>query len=306
MKKEKITIGNFSFEYYPCSKKTDKVMILILASSSDTNFIAKPAAKYFQDLDVNMVSFMPVLDGQKYTGWKDFPLEKLEETIDWCLSHGNRKVGLAGASATSIVSLTAASLMEKVSLVIVMAVMDYVMQGSHIGKRENGMKEWPAENMSMLTYHGEQIPYSPYNLTDQEFHNLSWGDFKRGDFNILKMMDWIEEQPEFERGLIPVEKAHAKIVAFGAENDTACYAARNIRRIGERLKKAGYAYGFEPHTYDCCSHYIYPQKLITNLLPIGSSFVLGLMFKAEKERAGECVEARRDVDRIIRKTLREW
>ena len=307
MNKQVITINDFEFSYFPCDQGSDKCMILILASSSDTNFIVKPAVKYFHELGINMVAFMPALKGEIYSGWKDFPLDKLGDTIDYVLAHGNKKVGLAGASATSIASLTGAVLFEKVSLVVVMAVMDYVMQGSHIKtKKSDPYKEWPAVNTSMFTYKGQQIPYSPYNLDNEAFNDLAWGQFKLGDFNILPMMDWIEQQKEFSQGLIPVEKAHAKIVMFGADNDTGCYAGNNVRRIAKRLEDANYAYGYEAHTYECCSHYIYPQKLITNLLPVGSSLLLGLMFKAERKQARECVKTRKAVDKEIRRVIQEW
>ena len=306
MKKEIITLGNFEFEYYPCPGGSDRTMITILASSTDTSFLIKPAAKYFLKQGVNVVSFMPVLKGESYSGWKDFPLDKVEETVHWCLDHGSKKVGVAGASATSITSLTCASLIPEISLVMVMAVMDYVMQASNTIKENGKIKEWPEPNTSMFTWRGEQVPYSPYNLTKEEFEALAWDSYKRGDMNLLPLMDHIEKQPEFSRGFIPAENAHARIILIGADNDTGCFAGRNVRRLEKRLKDASYAYGVEAYTFPCCSHYIFPQSLVTNLLPIGSSLVLGLMFRSEKEHPKECAATRKEVDRICRRVISEW
>lgn len=308
MKARKIERDNFTWTYYECPNPTNKAIILSLGGYSDKRPIFKAAAQYLTEIGTNVVTFLPVQGSEKYSGWKNFPIERAEDIVAWLRTEGNEKIGVAGASTTSAVSLTLASRIPDISIVFAFAVMDFLFQGFNVGKRADGIKEWPEENSSMLSYRGEPVPYSPFHMTPKEYDALAWGraDSKPGDYNFLGWCEHIEKQPDFENGLIPVENAHAKIYAFGAKDDTGCPAVMHIQRMGDRLARAGYQYGYEPHIYEHCSHYIFPEGMVRHILPIGSSLLFGRMFKSERLYPKECAEARKDVDSVVRNAVLEW
>ena len=50
--------------------------------------------------------------GKKDYSHHNYPLEYIEKAIAWLKLHGNEKIGIAGASTTGTLALTAASLFE--------------------------------------------------------------------------------------------------------------------------------------------------------------------------------------------------
>ena len=46
--------------------------------------------------------------------------------------------------------------------------------------------------------------------------------------------------------------------------------------------------------------------MLKMILPVGSSLLVSIMFKAGKEHPKECRETRIDIDRRLQKALREW
>ena len=73
---------------------------------------------------------------KKDYGHHNYPLERIEKAITWLKSHGNAKIGIAGASTTGTLALTAASLFDDISLTIAMTPSDFVWQGFMQGKKD--------------------------------------------------------------------------------------------------------------------------------------------------------------------------
>ena len=59
----------------------------------------------------------------------NYPLECIEKAVAWLKLHGNEKIGIAGASTTGTLALTAASLFDVISLTIAITPSDFVWQG---------------------------------------------------------------------------------------------------------------------------------------------------------------------------------
>ena len=79
----------------------------------------------------------------------------------WLKLHGNEKIGIAGASTTGTLALTAASIFSDISLTIAMTPSDFVWQGFMQGKKD-GCKEWPMVGKSLFSYKGKPLPYMPF------------------------------------------------------------------------------------------------------------------------------------------------
>ena len=110
--------------------------------------MARSAVKWLIRLGVNVLTMSP---GKKDYGHHNYPLERIEKAMAWLKLHGNEKIGIAGASTTGTLALTAASIFSDISLTIAMTPSDFVWQGFMQGKKD-GCKEWPmVENHSFLT-----------------------------------------------------------------------------------------------------------------------------------------------------------
>lgn len=47
------------------------------------------------------------------------------------------------------------------------------------------------------------------------------------------------------------------------------------------------------------THFVFPEGMMKNILPIGSGLVVSLMLKAAKEHPKECKATREDIDRKV-------
>ena len=94
---------------------------------------------------------------EKDYGHHNYPLERVETAISWLKANGNRKIGIAGASTTGTLALTAAAMFPDITLTIAMTPSDFVWQGFLQGKRD-GCKEWPVEGESLFSYQANRCP----------------------------------------------------------------------------------------------------------------------------------------------------
>ena len=307
MKSETIITNGFRWRYWPCPKKSESTMIVVLGGASEGGILIKAAVKCMHEYGCNAVTFVPVNENGVYDGWHDFPLDRIEEIALYLLDHGSRRVGIGGASTTSLVSLAAASRIPQLSLVLSFATEDYNTEGFYMGKAEKGgIGMIPANGHSMFTWRGEPVPFSVTNLTAKQMDEMIHKDKEGNMMNALQICAYYESLDGFEEALHPVENAHALICAFGSDSDVGCDSGRMVRRMEKRLRDHHYAYGMEMHVYPVCSHYQFPETMIKNLLPFGSQFLMGKMWAVEKNFPQECIRARKDIDRVVRKAVEDW
>ena len=121
----------------------DAAMILLLGSGGN-NILTKGVAKWLVRRGVNAMCL-----GPENSGYHSFPLESVETAIRFLKEHGSRKIGILGASITTIPALIAAARFPEISLTIAVTPCDFVLQGFSKEKRD-GCTEWPVEGESML------------------------------------------------------------------------------------------------------------------------------------------------------------
>ena len=117
--------------YWVCKDGSNCAVIAMLGDDPE-DYMARSAVKWLLRLGVNVLTMSP---GKKDYGHHNYPLERIEKAITWLKSHGNAKIGIAGASTTGTLALTAASLFDDISLTIAMTPSDFVWQGFMQGKR---------------------------------------------------------------------------------------------------------------------------------------------------------------------------
>ena len=155
--------------YWACEDGSDCTVIAMLGDDPE-DYMARSAVKWLIRLGVNVLTMSP---GKKDYGHHNYPLERIEKAMAWLKLHGNEKIGIAGASTTGTLALTAASIFSDISLTIAMTPSDFVWQGFMQGKKD-GCREWPIEGESLFSYKGKPLPYIAVLLSAPRLleHNL--------------------------------------------------------------------------------------------------------------------------------------
>ena len=86
---------------YICREHADAAIILLLGNGG-SNALTKAAAKWLVKQGVNVLSLGPVNGA---VGYHSFPLEHVEDAIQALKRCGNQKIGILGASITTIPAL---------------------------------------------------------------------------------------------------------------------------------------------------------------------------------------------------------
>ncbi len=307
----RIYAGKFTWMYYPAKTKTNKAIIVSLGDSDRDNLV-KAAAKYLNKAGCNVLAIAPIGRDLEYSGWHNFPLETYEQAAKWLLAHGNKKVGVTGGSTTGMLSLLAAAYIPDISLVLAYTPSDFLMQGFYIGKKDGYIPEWPAKNQSCATWRGKPVPYSPFNMSDEDYYNTTYGAALRAHREIysLPLFRHMEKQPGFEHGLMSIENIKAKIVVFGAEDDTLWDTCKYIRRMKKRLDTKESKAEFEAHIYKRGTHFIFPQGMLKEAMPFGGDLAVrlfvGIAFKSGRKYPKECEKTRKDVEKATIRAIKSW
>ncbi len=294
---------DISKNYMSC-KGSDAAIMLVLGSGGRTP-LTKGVAKW---LVKQGISVLPLDSGRGVVGYHNFPLERIEEAIGELKKQGNRKIGILGASITTIPVLMAASLFPDITMTVGFTPCDYVLQGFTQGRRD-GCREWPLEGESMLTWQGRPLPYVPYAYRHPDYWHTVQAETK-GSGNLLtatKLFTDTEAKTKLtEAVMIPVENIRGRLVLIGCEDDCLWPTVRYIRRMDERLKA-------RPHSCDCVTmvykygtHFSFPESMLRGMIPVFPDFLIERTFRSSKEHPKECRATREDIDRRMKQVLREW
>ena len=254
---------------------------------------------------VNVLTMSP---GKKDYGHHNYPLERIEKAITWLKSHGNAKIGIAGASTTGTLALTAASIFGDISLTIAMTPSDFVWQGFMQGKKD-GCKEWPIEGESLFSYKGKPLPYMPFCYKHPDYWHMISEESKRTGNMVAsrKLFDDSEAaHPITEEEFIKVENIRGKLFLVGAEDDALWDTAKYIRRMEKRLSEKSHSCEVEPVVYEHGTHFVFPDGMLKTMLPVGSALFVKLAFSAAKKYPKECKAARIDIDRRMTRVICDW
>lgn len=238
----------------------------------------------------------------------NYPLECIEKAIAWLKSHGSAKIGIAGASTTGTLALTAASIFDDISLTVAMTPSDFVWQGFMQGKKD-GCKEWPIEGESLFSYKGRPLPYMPFCYKHPDYwHMISEESRRTGNMVASRKLfdDSEAAHPIAEGEFIKVENIRGKLFLVGAEDDALWDTAKYIRRMEKRLAVQPHTCEVEAVIYEHGTHFVFPEGMLRTMLPIGSALFVTLAFSAAKKYPGECKTARIDIDRRMTLIICEW
>ena len=245
---------------------------------------------------------------KKDYGHHNYPLERVEAAINWLKNHGIRKIGIVGASTTGTLALTAATYFSDITLTIGMTPSDFIWQGFMQGKKD-GCKEWPIEGESLFSYQGEPLPYMPFVYQHPQYWKCIATETKRtGDMvNSWKLFDDSEKaHPITEAEFIKVENIKGKLLLIGAEDDVLWDTAKYIRRMEKRLAEKPHSCEVEAVVYEHGTHFVFPDGMLTTMLPVGLALFVKLAFSAAKKYPRECKTARIDIDRRMTRVICDW
>ena len=279
--------------------------LIAMLGDDPEDHMARSAVKWLQRRGVNVLTMSP---GKKDYSHHNYPLKRIETAIAWLKAHGNERVGIAGASTTGTLALTAASMFPELTLTIAMTASDFVWQGFAQGKKD-GCKEWPVPGESLFTYRGKPLPYMPFCYQHPQYWHVFASEGKRtGDvMNSRKIFDDSEAaHPVQEEEFIPVERIRGKLLMIGAADDTLWDAAKYIRRMERRFAERPHSCDVEAAVYEHATHFAFPQSMLETMLPIGADPFVKRAFRAAKQYPKECRAAREDIERRIVAAIAEW
>ena len=299
-----VELNGFYGAYWACAGGSDCAVITMIGDDPEDR-LARSAVKWLCGCGVNVLTMSPA---KKDYGHHNYPLERVETAISWLKANGNRKIGVAGASTTGTLALTAAAMFPDITLTIAMTPSDFVWQGFLQGKRD-GCKEWPVEGESLFSYRGKPLPYMPFCYQHPDYWHCIAAESKRvGDMvNSRKLFDDSETAHPIEpEEYIPVENIRGKLLLIGAEDDALWDTAKYIRRMEKRLAEKPHECEIETMVYAHGTHFVFPEGMLKTMLPVGSGLFVQLAFQAAKKYPKECRQTRIDIEKRMCRTLAEW
>lgn len=290
--------------WYPAKEPADRAVIAMLGDSSD-DYMAKCGARWLNEQSLHVLAMSP--DKKDY-GHHSYPLERFGKAIDFLNSRNCRKIGIMGASTTGMMALLAASCYPEITLTVAVSPSDFVMEAFYQDGKD-GAHERPGDNESSVTWQGRPLPYLPYAYRHPEYWQQIQADSKAsGDMIASRpMFDESERRhPLREEEKIKVERIRGKLIFIGAEDDVLWDTCRYIRRMQQRLSEIPHECESEAWLYEHGTHFAFPESLLKMMLPVGSSLLVSLMFKAGRTHRRECRDTRIDIDRRLKAALKAW
>lgn len=294
----------FCSAWYANPAGSKRGMILMLGDSAEDR-MAVCSAKWLHE---NGCHVMAMSADKKDYGHHNYPLERFGKAIDYMKAQGCEELGIIGASTTGMLALVAASYYPELTLTIAFSPSDFVMEGFYQDGKD-GMRERPGDNESSVTWQGKPLPYLPYAYRHPEYWQKIKEESKAGGDFIAsrKLFDESERRhPLQEEEKIKVERIKGRIICIGAEDDVLWDTCKYIRRMEERLSTLPHESNIEAWIYEHGTHFAFPESMLKKMLPVGSSMLVRIMFRAGKEHPMECKETRMDIDKRLQKVLREW
>ncbi len=290
--------------YWKCEGGSDCALIAMLGDDAE-DYMARSAVKWLLKKNINVLTMSPA---KKDYSHHNYPLERVEKAVSWLKKHGNKKIGIAGASTTGTLALTAASYFPDITLTIAMTPSDFIWQGFEQGKKD-GCKEWPIEGESLFSYRGKPLPYMPFVYKHPQYWQIIKSEGKRnGDIvSSKKLFDDSEAAyPLTEDKMIKIENIRGKLLIIGAADDVLWDTAKYIRRMKKRLSEKPHSCNAETVVYKYGTHFVFPEGMMKTMLPVGSGLFVRLAFSSAKKHPDECRNTRIDIDRRITKAIAEW
>lgn len=290
--------------YWENVHSTRKAIILMLGDDADDR-LAVSGAKWALKHGLNVLTMSP---NKKDYSHVNYPLERIENAINFMKTKGNKFFAIGGASTTAMVALVAASYFKEITLTLAFSPSDFVWQGFQRGKLD-GASEWPVEGASTLSYRNENLPFMPFCYQHPKYNEVLKEEAKKSKSLAAsrKLFDDSEvAHPISEDEFIKVENINGLLLLVGAKDDTLWDCVRYINRMDERLKTHPHKVDYELATYEIGSHFIFPFSLIKMFLPFGYSLLLKIAFKSIRDNYNETINTLKDIDVRVNKVIAKW
>ncbi len=225
------------------------------------------------------------------------PVDYVEKAVRWLKSEkGIKKIAMTGASTGAGYTLLAASFIPDIGCVIPVVPFDHVMEGT-----TNSFKRL---HRSVYTWHGTDIPYSPWTIIDSGMGKIVAEAVKDSRYGLKRLYRYgYDINPLTEQSRIRVENMHADVLFLAVKNDDAWPSDTAVPRMTEILKKCDYPYRVKYHIYSRASH------ALTDGLDAMSGYAkwaYRYLLPAEKKYPVECEAARKDSFRRILDFIEQW
>ena len=225
------------------------------------------------------------------------PVDYVENAVKWLKNEKHiKKIAMTAVSTGAGYTLLAASLIPDISCVVPVVPYDYVMEGT--------TSTFKRLHKSVYTWHGNEIPYSPWILIDEGIGKILIKAMKNKKYGLKRLYRYgYDHNPVTAESRIKIENMKTDVLFLAVKNDDAWPSDIAVLRMAEILKKANYPYRVQYHIYENASHALtdgldemtgYAKWALHHLLP------------AEKNYPAECEKARQDSFRRILKFLKEW
>ena len=295
---ERCTLEEHGFTgiYFPGTRSPDIAVISVGGASCDEQ-TSVSMSRYLRQAGYNVL----VLGFYLWEGLSkelvSIPVDYVEKAIRWLKQKkGIRAIAMTGASTGAGYTLLAASLIPEIGCVIPVVPYDHVMEGTTNNFKRLGR--------SVYTWHGADIPYSPWILIDQGMGRILANTLKDRKYGLKRLYRYgYDHNPVTEKSRIRVENMHADVLFLAVMDDDAWPSDEAVPRMVKVLRDAGYPYRVEAYIYEKASH------ALTDGLDEMTGYAkwaLNHMLPAEKKYPKECEEARQDSFKRILRFLEEW
>lgn len=282
--------------YYPGTYRTDRAIIASGGASCDEK-LSVAMSRFLRDAGYNVL----VLGFYMWEGLSDklvsIPVDYAERAVHWLEDEKKiQSVAMTAASTGAGYTLLSASLIPEISCIMPIVPFDYVMEGTTNSFKRLGR--------SVYTWHGQDVPYSPWALIDEGLPRVFMGAIKDKKYGLRRFMRYgYDHNPVSEESRIKVENMHADVLLLGVRDDDGWPSEEAVTRMVKILEEAGYPYRVEHHVYDKASHALTDGL---NELSGYAKWAFKNMLPAEKKYPKECEEARQDSFRRILAFLEGW
>lgn len=306
---EQLTLQNDDCKgcYYQSSKSSDRC-ILVLVGDEGNDFMDKAFASWLtKKVGVHALCVAIHQRKEDDTGVHEWPLEYIESAVKWLKAKGIFKIGILGMSIPGCLSLTAASLIPDISLVVAFTPCDFVPWGfiqGPIGKSSKG--EWPS-GTSAFTWRGKPLDYQSAFLEKENYWKMFCDDKKKyHEMHTITIFDHSENTcPIPESCFIPVENICGKIIFIGTGDDSMWNTSRYIKRMEKRLEEKQFSYPVKTFLYTFGTHLLVPESLLKNAIPVFGD-LLYLMFISGRKHPDICKKNRIDLEKKLMIELQNW
>ena len=230
--------------------------VLICFSGSDGNFgWSRGLAQIFQSYGLTTLALAYVAEEGLPKAFYHVPIDPLEAAAKRLHGMGYEKVGLWGISKGAELALVAGNLLPGlVNAVVAVAPMNTVCQGF---AKDKGISLMPG---SAWSFHGEEVPYTPFGLDKFPTGQVVWKSLKAREVTMYDLYIPLVKKPN-PAAVIQVESITGPILLISSKMDTMWPSTEAAERIMERLREKEFPYYYQHLNYDYGGHLFVPMEL---------------------------------------------